>query len=137
MQWDDTANAGFSGGTPWLAVNENYTRINVRDQQQDPDSVLNYYRRLIALRNGSAVLQQGSFTELHRRDGLYAYRRALGEQSVTVVINLSERQNKNPAGGRVLLSNYGRTACPGTLLPYEAVLLVPEAEKQPAAEVVQ
>lgn len=137
MQWDDTVNAGFSGGTPWLAVNGNYTRINVRGQQQDPDSVLNYYRRLIALRNGSAVLQQGSFTELYRGDGLYAYRRALGEQSVTVVINLSQRQNKNPAGGRVLLSNYGRTACPGTLLPYEALLLAPEAEKQPAAEVVQ
>ena len=50
VQWNAQENAGFTAGTPWLKVNDNYKEINMADQDQDPDSILNYYRRLIALR---------------------------------------------------------------------------------------
>ena len=49
MQWDSSPNAGFTTGTPWLKVNDNYPEINVAAQENEPDSVLNYYRRLTAL----------------------------------------------------------------------------------------
>ncbi len=54
MQWNTQENAGFTTGTPWLKVNDNYTEINVETQDTDPDSVLNYYRKLIALRKSPA-----------------------------------------------------------------------------------
>ena len=54
MQWNTRENAGFTTGTPWLKVNDNYTEINVETQDTDPDSVLNYYRKLIALRTSPA-----------------------------------------------------------------------------------
>ena len=50
FQWDASANAGFTTGTPWLKVNRNYTKINLESQKNDPDSVYQYYRRLLALR---------------------------------------------------------------------------------------
>src|SRR5699024_9168826 len=53
MQWDDTANAGFSTGTPWIAVNPNYKEINAKEQLARPDSVFHYYQKLIALRRAS------------------------------------------------------------------------------------
>ena len=62
MQWNDSPNAGFTTGTPWLSVNGNYPRINVAEQENAPNSVLAYYRQLIAFRNGSEILQAGDFS---------------------------------------------------------------------------
>lgn len=123
MQWDDSINGGFSAGTPWLSVNGNYPRINVKRQEDDPGSVLSYYRQLIAFRNGSRVLQEGDFTELYRKNGVYAYRRACGGEALTVVISLAEGERKNPASGEVVCSNYGRETAPARLAPYEALVL--------------
>lgn len=123
MQWDDSVNGGFSAGTPWLSVNGNYPRINVKRQEDDPGSVLSYYRQLIAFRNGSRVLQEGDFTELYRKNGVYAYRRACDGEALTVVISLAERERKNPASGEVVCSNYGRETAPARLAPYEALVL--------------
>lgn len=123
MQWDDSINGGFSAGTPWLSVNGNYPRINVKRQEDDPGSVLAYYRQLIAFRNGSRVLQEGDFTELYRKNGVYAYRRACDGEALTVVISLAERERKNPASGEVVCSNYGRETAPARLAPYEALVL--------------
>lgn len=123
MQWDDSINGGFSAGTPWLSVNGNYPRINVKRQEDDPGSVLSYYRQLIAFRNGSRVLQEGDFTELYRKNGVYAYRRACDGEALTVVISLAEGERKNPASGEVVCSNYGRETAPARLAPYEALVL--------------
>lgn len=123
MQWDDGINGGFSAGTPWLSVNGNYPRINVKRQEDDPGSVLSYYRQLIAFRNGSRVLQEGDFTELYRKNGVYAYRRACDGEALTVVISLAEGERKNPASGEVVCSNYGRETAPARLAPYEALVL--------------
>ena len=123
MQWDDSINGGFSAGTPWLSVNGNYPRINVKRQEDDPSSVLSYYRQLIAFRNGSRVLQEGDFTELYRKNGVYAYRRACDGETLTVVISLAEGERKNPASGEVVCSNYGRETAPARLAPYEALIL--------------
>lgn len=123
MQWDDSINGGFSAGTPWLSVNGNYPRINVKRQDDDPGSVLAYYRQLIAFRNGSRVLQEGDFTELYRKNGVYAYRRACDGETLTVVISLAEGERKNPASGEVVCSNYGRETAPARLAPYEALIL--------------
>ena len=123
MQWDDSINGGFSAGTPWLSVNGNYPRINVKRQEDDPGSVLSYYRQLIAFRNGSRVLQEGDFTELYRKNGVYAYRRACNGEALTVVISLAEGERKNPASGEVVCSNYGRETAPARLAPYEALIL--------------
>ena len=123
MQWDDSINGGFSAGTPWLSVNGNYPRINVKRQEDDPSSVLAYYRQLIAFRNGSRVLQEGDFTELYRKNGVYAYRRTCDGEALTVVISLAEGERKNPASGEVVCSNYGRETAPARLAPYEALIL--------------
>lgn len=123
MQWDDSINGGFSAGTPWLSVNGNYPRINVKRQEDDPGSVLSYYRQLIAFRNGSRVLQEGDFTELYRKNGVYAYRRACDGETLTIVISLAEGERKNPASGEVVCSNYGRETAPARLAPYEALVL--------------
>ena len=123
MQWDDSINGGFSAGTPWLSVNGNYPRINVKRQEDDPGSVLAYYRQLIAFRNGSRVLQEGDFTELYRKNGVYAYRRACDGEALTIVISLAQGERKNPASGEVVCSNYGRETAPARLAPYEALIL--------------
>ena len=123
MQWDDSINGGFSAGTPWLSVNGNYPRINVKRQEDDPGSVLSYYRQLIAFRNGSRVLQEGDFTELYRKNSVYAYRRACDGEALTIVISLAEGERKNPASGEVVCSNYGRETAPARLAPYEALVL--------------
>lgn len=123
MQWDDSINGGFSAGTPWLSVNGNYPRINVKRQEDDPGSVLSYYRQLIAFRNGSRVLQEGDFTELYRKNDVYAYRRACDGEALTIVISLAQGERKNPASGEVVYSNYGRETAPARLAPYEALVL--------------
>lgn len=123
MQWDDSINGGFSAGTPWLSVNGNYPRINVKRQEDDPGSVLAYYRQLIAFRNGSRVLQEGDFTELYRKNGVYAYRRACDGEALTIVVSLAEGERKNPTSGEVVCSNYGRETAPARLAPYEALVL--------------
>ena len=94
MQWSDTENAGFTTGTPWLKVNEKYHAINVADQEKDPDSVLQYYRKLIALRKSEAyreLFTYGEFTQIYgKMDHIMAYTRTLDEKKVLVAANFGE-----------------------------------------------
>jgi alpha-glucosidase len=92
MQWDASPNAGFTSGRPWLKVNPNYPAINVAQQEADPDSVLNYHRRLIALRKGEPALVHGRYELLMETDPqIYAYTRTLGDERVVVIANLSAK----------------------------------------------
>jgi alpha-glucosidase len=92
-QWTHTPNAGFSPAdvTPWLPVNPNYAEgINVQDQQDDPASLLNFYKRLIQVRKNSPALIEGEYRPLHERARAYlAFLRQTPAQTVLVVINYS------------------------------------------------
>ncbi|MFZ5625931.1 MAG: glycoside hydrolase family 13 protein [Bacillota bacterium] len=90
MQWDASANAGFTGGQPWIKVNPNYREINVEQALQDPDSVFHYYKRLIRLRKEMPVFVYGTYDLLLPEDEqIYAYTRTLGEEKLLVVLNFS------------------------------------------------
>ena len=105
MQWDETENAGFTTGVPWLKVNPNYPEINVRKEMKDPASVLNFYRNLIALRNNNPVLQSGSYEMLlPEHEQIYAFRRTLGSVCVEVYCNFSGKSAfvKIPEGKMIL-----------------------------------
>ena len=132
MQWDRTENAGFTTGTPWIAVNQNYLKVNAADEVRDPDSVFNYYKKLIALRHTHPVIVYGEFVPLLEDDPMvYAYQRKLGNQTLTVLLNWTEKTAPCPFAdtveGEELISNYGSHK-PGVLLPYEARVLLSGAE---------
>ena len=80
MQWDASPNAGFTTGTPWIAVNPNHAEINAEAARADPDSVLHHYRRLIALRHTEPAVAHGDFTMLlPDDDAVYAFTRAYAD----------------------------------------------------------
>ncbi|HEU4842349.1 MAG TPA: alpha-glucosidase [Ilumatobacteraceae bacterium] len=90
MQWDDSAHAGFTTGTPWIALNPNHTTINARAARADDRSVFHHYRRLIELRHTSAVVVDGDFTMLLPDDPhVYAFTRALDDELLLVAANFS------------------------------------------------
>lgn len=132
MQWDSSPNAGFTTGTPWLKVNDNYPEINVAAQENDPDSVLNYYRRLTALRKSPEYRQlftygkfRPAFENSHR---ILAYYREKDNQRVLVAANFGrEKQHLHLPGTvkKTLLTNSGReiTGSAMTLAPSEVVVL--------------
>lgn len=125
MQWNGGLNAGFSSGTPWIMVNPNYLEINVADAMADDNSILNYYRRLIALRNNSETLQYGSFTLLlENHPQLFVYERTLTDDTIIIVCNFSDRTAEYPADleGEILLSNFEKTAC-DSIVPYGTVVV--------------
>jgi len=126
MQWDASANAGFTTGTPWLPVHADYAEVNVEAESADPNSVLNWYRRLAELRLSRDELLAGSYEELMAdSEQIYAYRRA-GETSTAVMLaNLSDEAATYDAalveGLELLAGTHGTTEL-GTLRPLEAVV---------------
>lgn len=123
MQWDSSANAGFTMGQPWLGVNSNHTRINVAAQKNDPDSVRSYYKKMIALRSGSDVLKYGAFQLVAATKHLFCYDRERNGRICRVLLNFGARPQRVSASGTVLISSYGRMAYDGVLQPYEAMIL--------------
>lgn len=94
MQWNTQKNAGFTTGTPWLKVNDNYTEINMETQDADPDSVLNYYRKLIALRKSPAykeVFAYGEFLPVYQNtSSVMAYYRKTENQRILITANFGK-----------------------------------------------
>ena len=94
MQWNTQKNAGFTTGTPWLKVNDNYTEINMETQDTDPDSVLNYYRKLIALRKSPAykeVFTYGEFMPVYQNTcSVMAYYRKNEKQRILITANFGK-----------------------------------------------
>lgn len=108
MQWNDTPNAGFTGGTPWIEVNPNYPAINVASAMEDQDSILYFYRELIALRNANEILKWGDFRLLlPEHPQLFAYKRTYEGKSISVWCNFSEGDVALPeeALGELLLAD--------------------------------
>ena len=133
MQWDDSANAGFSGAdaTPWIMVNPNYTKINAKDQVSCEDSVFKYYQKLIKLRHESDLIVYGTYDLILDDDkDIYAYIRTLGDEKLIVYCNFSEntREVELPeefTDGKILISNYNdaKVSEKITLRPYEAIVI--------------
>ncbi|MCB0680772.1 MAG: alpha-glucosidase, partial [Saprospiraceae bacterium] len=131
MQWDDSANAGFTDGTPWLPVNPNYGTLNVAAQEGDPNSCLNYFRKMVKLRRENPVLVYGAYELLFREHPqVYAYTRTLGEEKMLVLLNFSAEaaELELPADlttGEILIDNYETVSAEGakvSLQPYQAVI---------------
>ena len=133
MQWDDSANAGFSGAdaTPWIMVNPNYTKINAKHQVSREDSVFKYYQKLIKLRHESDLIVYGTYDLILDDDkDIYAYIRTLGDEKLIVYCNFSEntREVELPeefTDGKILISNYNdaKVSEKITLRPYEAIVI--------------
>lgn len=130
MQWDDSANAGFTSGTPWLKAAKSYSEINVNNEIQGP--IFTFYQKLIALRKKLPLIAEGSYKPAYEdSQQVYAFERQLGDEKLLVLNNfysdpitvdvLPEYQN-----GEVLLSNYevAQIAAVVTLRPYESLAII-------------
>lgn len=130
MQWGDSANAGFTTGTPWLKAGKSYPEINVENEIQGP--IFTFYQKLIAFRKDLPIIAEGSYQPAYEdSQQVYAFERQLGDEKLLVLNNfypdpitidiLPEYQN-----GEVLLSNYEetQTAEVVTLRPYESLAII-------------
>lgn len=112
FQWDDSENAGFTTGTPWIMVNPNYKEINAKAELADPNSVFYYYQKLIQLRKEKEIIVYGTYDLLlPESEELYVYTRTLGEEKLLVVCNFSENEveleiPEEFRKGSYLISNY-------------------------------
>ncbi|MFL0374508.1 alpha-glucosidase [Paenibacillus amylolyticus] len=129
MQWSSAKEAGFTSGTPWLKVNDNYININVEKQLHEPRSILQFYKQMIQLRKEHDTLTYGIY-ELFLPDhpSVYAYTRTLADEQVLVVINLSEHMvelEENELGlnfSEIWLTNYEKSLLPLVLRPFETIV---------------
>jgi oligo-1,6-glucosidase len=129
FQWNDSANAGFTTGVPWLRVNPNYTQINAAAEENDSHSVLNYFRKIVALRKDNLVLVYGKYVLLDKDNpNVYAYTRELNGRKILVLLNFKNKNASVQTGldlskARILLGNYPSPApTGGELRPYEALI---------------
>lgn len=132
MQWDATENAGFTTGQPWLKVNSNYMEINVVRAMKDPDSIYQYYKKLIELRKKHKVIVYGEYKLLlPLHEEIYAYTRTLENDQLLVILNFFGQEpvfempeGIDPSGMELLISNFepkkGEDLTRLKLRPYEA-----------------
>jgi oligo-1,6-glucosidase len=134
FQWDDSPNAGFTSGTPWLKVNPNYSEINVAAQDNDPNSVLNYFRKLIKLRKNDLALVYGKYELLDKNNpDVYTYSRILNGETIIVLLNFKNKMSSFNTGfdlnkAEILANNYPVPHNGDLLRPYEAVVYKMKAE---------
>ncbi len=131
MQWDDSRNAGFTTGTPWIGINPNYKTINARAAVADKNSIFHYYQKLIALRKEEPIIVYGHYALLEpENESLYVYTRSLDEQKLLVICSFTKEPVKYQipaefADAQILIGNYERDKAEGELemKPYEALVL--------------
>ena len=131
MQWDDSAQAGFTDGAPWIKVNSNYKEINAAQQLEDPNSIFYYYQKLIRLRKEKDIIVYGGFEPLYRDDEqILAYIRRQDQEKLLTVCNFSDKNAEMEIpeefkGAECLITNLDRTVFEGKIVlkPYEAFVL--------------
>ena len=128
MQWDDSKNAGFTTGTPWLKVNSNYPEVNAKAQVNDPDSVFSYYKKLIRLRHENEIIVYGDYELLEAEsEETFIYKRTYKNEHLMVLCNFTDHKvsvtdavmGQIPDGAEKLITNYADDMGQ-TLRPYEA-----------------
>ncbi|MEP6616583.1 MAG: alpha-glucosidase [Ginsengibacter sp.] len=134
FQWNTNNNAGFTSGTPWIKVNPNYKSINAHAEEKDPNSVLNYFKKVVQLRKQNSTLVYGKYMLLEKDNpNVYAYTRQGNGKKILVLLNFTTKTVQSNPGipfrkSKLLLSNYGneRLKNKGTtvaLKPYEALVV--------------
>ena len=127
VQWSAEKNAGFTtADTPWMSVNPNYTWLNVQQQEEDPDSILNFYRKAVSLRKQLSCVRHGVYQEyFHHSDKFYMYSMEDEHQKILVICSFHEKQMKVPTPkgfdmeyAKLILCNYDAPT-KNTLRPYE------------------
>ncbi len=132
IPWDDSPNGGFTTGTPWLRLGSEYRTVNVAAEDADPDSVLNFYRKLLRVRHGRECIIRGEteWIGLDSDEHMSYLRKADGEVLASLnnfsdhEVTVSLPSGLVPEKGKILLSNCGRTvldACDVTLAPWECL----------------
>lgn len=128
FQWDSTANAGFTTGTPWINVNPDHTFVNAAAQEKDPNSILNYFRRIVRLRKDNLVLVYGKYTLIDKNNpDVYAYTREGYGKKMLILLNFRTHSAKANTGfdlshASLLLDNYSGPPAGDSLRPYEAAV---------------
>jgi alpha-glucosidase len=129
MVWNDSTNAGFSTGKPWLRVNPDFKTINVEAERSDPNSMLNYYQRLIELRRSSPALRSGLYRSISNSIDLWAYEREAYGQRLLIALNFFSQPARLKIVGdwKIYLSSVERSDSivhgELALAPNEAVIL--------------
>jgi oligo-1,6-glucosidase len=129
FQWDSSANAGFTSGTPWIKVNPNYKTLNETAEEKDPNSCLNYFRKMIQLRKDNPVLVYGKYTLLDKDNpAVYAYTRELDGKKFLILLNFTAKDTLAKTGldiskGKIVIDNYNITTPSQSLKPYEATVI--------------
>ncbi|HMC00014.1 MAG TPA: alpha-glucosidase [Flavobacteriaceae bacterium] len=132
MQWDDSENAGFTTGTPWKKVNENYKELNVALQNNNPNSVLNHFRKMVKLRKENEVLVYGDYAIIQQgHPDIYAYTRVLDDKKMLVLLNFTDHNSDRTLPeinkfNETLINNYNTFTVENdkiTLEPYQAVIV--------------
>jgi oligo-1,6-glucosidase len=128
FQWNNSENAGFTTGTPWIQVNKNYKTINEAEEEKDPNSVLNYFRKIVKFRKDNLVLVYGKYELLDKQNpDTYSYTRELDGKKLLVMLNFTNKTattktDINVSSSTLLMGNYEHPSKDGTLKPYEAVI---------------
>lgn len=128
MPWNGNKGAGFTTGTPWIKLPDTYRSINAERQDTDADSVLNWFRELIAFRRDNAIIRDGEYAVYNEDDPyVYEYTRMLDGKGYHVLCSFCEREIPYSVGfggtrTKVLFSNYGGGCENGKLRPFEAVI---------------
>jgi len=125
LQWDASKFAGFSTNKPWIGVNENYNKINVELQEDNSDSILNYYREIIRIRKNNSTLIYGDFLDLEpSNEKLYIYKRWDQQKTYFIVLNFSNDKVQwginNFESMRLVISNYKKSVYDKSVDPWEA-----------------
>lgn len=118
VQWNDGKNAGFTTGTPWFYVNPNYKEINAENEMNNPNSILNFYKKLLRFRKENRIVIDGDYKEYyHGSNELFVYERVLNNQRMLVICSFTEKgvSFDAPAGyelekGEKIFGNY-KTDC--------------------------
>lgn len=130
MQWDDSANAGFSSSEPWLPVAQDFATNNVAVQENDPKSHLGLAKKLLKLRNSSFALRHGDYASLSLGDGIFAYTRSYESEKILVVLNFTNNiikmAQKVPVE-KIIVSSHGSSDFTEieVLQPNEAIVALP------------
>ena len=125
LQWNDSQFAGFSTNKPWIDVNSNYENINVESEENNPDSILNYYREIIRIRKNNLTLVYGDFLDLEPdNEKLYIYKRWDKQKTFVVILNFSDEKilcDLNDLSSMILvIGNYKKSVYDGFMDPWEA-----------------